>query len=207
MRPVEGRQDIPRTLTGMMVPVLVVLLLQFFHLPMDLEYRRPLLLSEPWRLFTGHFVHLSWLHAVLNCVALLILERLFDGRLRRAELWLLLAVPPILISAALWLALPGLEWYRGLSGTLHAILFAGCIVWIAGARQGRWLPIAALAGGALKVLFEQPWNAELPFREWLGAAVVPQAHLAGALVGSAAGLLFAARRKREQPEQADQAEA
>jgi rhomboid family GlyGly-CTERM serine protease len=207
MRSVEGRQDIPRTLTGMMPPVFLVLLLQFFNLPMDLEYRRPLLSSEPWRLLTGHFVHISWLHAVLNCVALLILERLFDGRLRRAELWTLVSVPPVLISAALWITLPGLEWYRGLSGTLHAIFFAGCIAWIAGARQGRWLPIAALAGGALKVLFEQPWDADLPFREWLGAAVVPQAHLAGALVGSAAGLLFVARRKRAQPERTDEAKA
>jgi len=196
MQAVDDRQqDIPRALTGMLVPALVTLLVQFFNLPMELEYRRPLLSSEPWRLFTGHFVHLSWLHAVLNCVALLILERLFEGRLRRAELWLMLAASPVLISAALWIALPDLEWYRGLSATLHAIFFAGCIAWIAAARHGRWLPVAALAGGVIKVLLEQPWDASLPFREWLGAAVVPQAHLAGALCGVAAGCFFAVARR------------
>ncbi len=89
-----------KALTGMIVPVFVVLLLQFLGLPDELEYRRPVLLSEPWRLVTAHFVHLSWLHAVLNCVALLLLERLFEGRLRRSEQWIVLAVAPLAISLA-----------------------------------------------------------------------------------------------------------
>jgi rhomboid family GlyGly-CTERM serine protease len=189
-------------MAGMMVPVFIVLVLQLLGLPDELEYRRPLLLSEPWRLVTGHFVHLSWLHAVLNCVALLLLERLFDGRLRRSELWSLLAAAPLAISLVFWIALPGLGWYRGLSGALHTIYFAGCIVWIATAQgRARWLPLAALAGGAIKVLLEQPWDATFPFRQWLGAAVVPQAHLAGALVGSAAGCWIAWRRAKRGPEQ------
>lgn len=186
-----------KALTGMIVPVFVVLLLQFLGLPDELEYRRPVLLSEPWRLVTAHFVHLSWLHAVLNCVALLLLERLFDGRLRRSEQWIVLAVAPLAISLAFWIALPGLGWYRGLSGTLHAFYFAGCVVWLASASgHARWLPSAALAGGAIKVLLEQPWDATFPFREWLGAAVVPQAHLFGALLGVAAGLFYARERRR-----------
>lgn len=197
----------PPGLTGMMVPVFVVLLLQLLDLPEALEYRRPLLLAEPWRLFTGHFVHLSWLHAVLNCVALLLLERLFENRLRRGEQWLVLAAAPVVISLAFWAALPGLGWYRGLSGALHALFFAGCIVWASThAGHARWLPLAALAAGALKVLLEQPWDATFPFRAWLGAAVVPQAHLAGALAGVAAGLLLASRRKREQAQQAHEPE-
>lgn len=204
----QGRESGSSTpLTGMMVAVLVVLLLQLLGLPDELEYRRSLLRSEPWRLFTGHFVHLSWLHALLNCVALLLLERIFEGRLRRIEQWLLLATAPLAISLAFWMALPDLGWYRGLSGTLHAIFFAGCIVWIATTTGGaRWLPIAALAGGALKVVLEQPWDAGFPFREWLGAAVVPQAHLVGTLVGSASGVALAARRKRQQSQQREPSE-
>jgi rhomboid family GlyGly-CTERM serine protease len=204
----DSTSRLPAAMTGMMVPVFIVLLLQLLGLPDELEYRRPLLLSEPWRLVTGHFVHLSWLHAVLNCVALLLLERLFDGRLRRSELWLLLLAAPLTISLVFWIALPGLGWYRGLSGALHAVYFAGCIMWITGASGHlRWLPIAALAGGAVKVLLEQPWDATFPFREWLGAAVVPQAHLVGALAGVAAGFLFPARRQRKQAEQAEHPEA
>lgn len=188
---------VPDAMTGMMVPVFVVLLLQFVGLPDALEYRRPLLPSEPWRLVTGHFVHLSWLHAVLNCVALLLLERLFAGRLRRSEQWIVLAAAPLALSIVFWIALPGLGWYRGLSGALHALFFAGCIVWLAtAAGHARWLPGAAVAAGAVKVLLEQPWDATFPFREWLGAAVVPQAHLFGAFLGTAWGFYFAGRRRQ-----------
>jgi membrane associated rhomboid family serine protease len=47
----------------------------------------------------------------------------------------------------------------------------------------------------IKVLLEQPWDATFPFQQWLGAAVVPQAHLFGALLGVAAGLLLAKARR------------
>jgi membrane associated rhomboid family serine protease len=69
--------------------------------------------TEPWRLFTGHFVHLSLLHALLNCVALLLLDRLFADRLRPRELFTILGFTPILVSLVFWL-LPELQWYRGL---------------------------------------------------------------------------------------------
>lgn len=171
--------------------VLLVLAAELLLLGDYLEYRRPLLWSQPWRLLTGHFVHLSLVHAMLNCVALLLLGRLFAERLRTVELFTMLGVAPILISLVFWIALPELTWYRGLSGSLHAVYFAGCVVWLASTDdRNRWLPVAALAGGALKVLLEQPWDSSFPFREWLDAAVVPQAHLIGAVVGVGAGLVF-----------------
>ena len=174
---------------GTLLVVLAVLVTQLLDFGGELEYRRALFLREPWRLFTAHFVHLSLIHAMLNAVALLLLARLFENRLRRPELCLLLLVAPILISVVFWIAMPGLAWYRGLSGVLHAIYFAGCTVWVGtSSGRSRWLPVTALVGGSLKVLLEQPWDDSFPFREWLGAAVVPQAHLIGAVVGTLAGL-------------------
>jgi rhomboid family GlyGly-CTERM serine protease len=182
--------------------VLLVLALELFAPGEALEYRRALAFREPWRLLTGHFTHLSLLHALLNGVALLLIGRLFSDRLRILEVVTLLAASAILISLAFWATMPSLNWYRGLSGALHCVFFAGCVVWIAATRErGRWLPIAALAAGALKVLLEQPWDSSFPMREWLGGAVVPQAHLIGALVGIAAGLAMAKRRRERQREQ------
>lgn len=182
---------------GLPIIVLAVLVAEILLLGPALEYRRHLLLAQPWRLWTGHFVHLSLAHALLNSIALLLLGRLFDGRLRSIELWAVLLGSPLAISLVFWAVLPELQWYRGLSGALHAVYFAGCVVWArSGTGSGRWLAVAALAGGAVKVLLEQPWDASFPFREWLGAAVVPQAHLVGALAGLAAGLWFHARRTK-----------
>lgn len=192
---------------GLYAIVLAVLAAELF-LPADLlEYRRALAAREPWRLFTGHFVHLSLLHAALNVVALLLLDRLFADRLRPRELFAILGIAPTVMSLILWLALPELQWYRGLSGVLHAVYFAGCVVWIAAsAGRARWLPSAALVGGTLKVLLEQPWDASFPMHEMLRVAVVPQAHLVGAIVGIAAGLALRQRRqkgKAEQPQERD----
>jgi rhomboid family GlyGly-CTERM serine protease len=187
---------------GLYAIVVAVLAAELF-LPAELlEYRRALAAREPWRLFTGHFVHLSFLHALLNCVALLLLDRLLADRLRPRELFAILGLAPILVSLVFWLVLPELQWYRGLSGVLHAVYFAGCVVWIASSDgRARWLPIAALIGGTLKVLVEQPWDANFPVHEVLQIAVVPQSHLIGAIVGAAAGLLMRQRRKKPEPEQ------
>ena len=134
---------------------------------------------------------------MLNGVALLLLGRLFADRLRVSEWWLILGGAPLLISLTFWVALPELAWYRGLSGTLHALYFAGCMAWLASTEgRNRWLPVAALVGGALKVLLEQPWDSSFPFREWLGAAVVPQAHLVGAIIGLGAGFWIKQVRRR-----------
>jgi len=167
-----------------------------------LEYRRALAFSEPWRLLTAHFVHLSFLHACLNGVALVLLGHLFADRLRPRDMAGILAVAPILVSLAFWLALPELQWYRGLSGVLHAIYFAGCVAWIGQtAGRARWLPIAALIGGTAKVLLEQPWDSSFPVHEVLRVAVVPQAHLIGAIVGAAAGLVLRKRQQQAKPQQ------
>ena len=182
---------------GVSLVILAVMAAQLF-LPLEaLEYRRNLAAVEPWRLVTGHFVHLTVIHALLNCVALALLARLFSDRLKAAEMFGLLAVVPLLVSALFWIALPELAWYRGLSGVLHALYFAGCVVWTAGSSgRARWLPIAALVGGTLKVLIEQPWDASFPVHEVLRVAVVPQAHLIGAIVGTAAGLSMRWRRRQ-----------
>jgi len=189
----------PTSAAGLPLLVVIVLALELLTDGALLEYRRSLLGAEPWRLLSAHLVHLSLIHALLNGVALLLLGRLFETRLRAGEGWLVLGTAPILISLVFWIAMPELVWYRGLSGVLHALYFAGCIVWLAEARgRSRWLPLAALVAGALKVLLEQPWDTSFPFQEWLGAPVVPQAHLIGALIGGAAGLGFRFRRRRDQ---------
>ena len=181
---------------GLSLVVLAVMAAELVLPAEALEYRRALAAREPWRLFTGHFVHLGFVHALLNCVALVLLGHLFGDRLKPRGFFGILAAAPILISLLFLATMPELLWYRGLSGVLHALFFAGCVVWIATtAGRTRWLPIAALIGGTIKVLVEQPWDGSFPVHEVLRVAVVPQAHLIGAIVGTAAGLLLGRRRK------------
>lgn len=181
-----------------------------------LEYRRVLLGAQPWRLLTGHLVHINWPHALINAAAWVIVARLFARELAPLRQGVVLVVTGCAIGAALALSLAQVTWYRGFSGVLHALFFTGATLWFRqtvarGDLRALWLPLALVLGGWIKVVLEQPAAGRMPYAEWLGAATVPQAHLLGAACGTLAALVFArwgasggaavAREKSEQSEQ------
>ncbi len=148
------------------------------------------------------------MHAAINSLALIIVARLFAADLEAGRQAGVLVVAALIISAGLAFFYPQVSWYRGLSGVVHALFFAGAITWLlrAGPRNVRtlWLPAALLAGGWIKVALEQPTGDVLPHAEWLGAAVVPQAHLIGAACGTAIGLALALTDRRREQQRAKQ---
>jgi rhomboid family GlyGly-CTERM serine protease len=160
-----------------------------------LEYRRLLLPAEPWRVLTGHLVHVSWQHAIANAAAWIVLAYLFEPVVDAKRQLVCLMAGAAAISIALALAWPSIAWYRGASGMLHALFFAGATASLSASwrTRQRWPLLWAallLAGGAVKVVLEYPHGGGLPYAQWLGSPVVPQAHLIGAIVGCAVGLLF-----------------
>lgn len=181
---------------------LAVLAIAALPLADALEWRRGLLATQPWRVFTGHWVHLGWTHAAVNAAALVLMAWLYARWLDARRLACVLVGASLGISLMLAWAMPQLAWYRGLSGVLHALFFAGALVWLADRqRPDRWLAALLLAGGAVKLAFEGGWQFDtpLPWSDWLAAPVVPQAHLAGAVLGLAAGALLIALRGRRKP--------
>ena len=160
-----------------------------------LEYRNTNSVGEPWRWVTAHFVHVNWQHALINAVALWVVARLFALDLKPSRQVCALLTAALAISACLAMIYPTIAWYRGLSGALHSLYFAGSALWLIKAKprgiQQLWLPSALFFGGWIKVALEQPGGATTPYAEWLGAGVVPQAQLVGAACGTLLGLLFA----------------
>lgn len=160
-----------------------------------LEYRAATAWSQPWRLATAHLVHVNWTHAAINAAAWWVVARLFAPELKiRAQL-AVMAVAAVAIGAGLALLHPGIAWYRGFSGVLHGLFFAGSVQWLIETLRtpahrtlrALWLPVVLLAGGAIKVVAEQPVGSTTPFADWLGAGTVPQAHLFGAAAGAVMG--------------------
>jgi rhomboid family GlyGly-CTERM serine protease len=166
-----------------------------------LEYRQAAASAQPWRLLTGHLVHLNWPHALVNAAAWWIVVRLFAPELDSRRQLGVIAASAAAIGTGLWLLHPAIAFYRGFSGVLHALFFAGASAWLLRALADQasrnlralWLPAMLLAGGAIKVAFEQPAGSGTPYADWLGANVVPQAHLLGAATGVALGAAFAWR--------------
>lgn len=172
------------------------------------EYRRALLWSQPWRVVSGHFIHVNWVHALINVAALALIARLFATDLSARQQFVTLLAGAVVISLALALNWPSIEWYRGLSGALHALYFAGAGYWLGRVRPRSaatlWLPVALVAVGWVKVIVEQPAGDATPYAAWLGINVVPQAHLAGAIFGTVAGLVWLALEARRGNDRSEQ---
>ena len=165
-----------------------------------LEYRRSALPAEPWRLLTAHVVHINWSHALVNAGAWSLLSYLFGRQLPAGRQLLVLGVGAASVSLALVAAYPAIAWYRGASGALHALFFAGATVALATAARARraaeaLAPLALVVCGWIKVALEFPRGGTVPYADWLGAATVPQAHFVGAIAGTALAALFAARAR------------
>lgn len=180
---------------------LIVLLQQVDSAGAALEYRRALLAAQPWRVVTAHLVHVNSEHALINAAAWWLVARLFGPDLDLRRQLITLGAGAVAIGAGLAALHPTIAWYRGFSGVLHALYFAGATCWLANAlarpdtrtARGLWLPLALAAGGWIKVALEQPAGSATPYADWLGTTTVPQAHLLGALAGSLLGLFFAWR--------------
>ena len=142
--------------------------------------REGLQAGEAWRLLMAHFVHLGWSHLALNVAGLAIVVWLvghtFDG-LR----WLFIMLLSIAaIDAGLWFLNAEIEWYVGLSGTLHGLLVAGLFVGIAN-RDREALILSAFV--IAKIAWEQ-FSGPLPGSEsTAGGVVIVDAHLYGAFGG------------------------
>ncbi|MCU0764434.1 MAG: rhombosortase [Burkholderiaceae bacterium] len=200
LRPLPARLPAP-LLAALAGGALLLLLQATPGLPPLLEYRRDALAAEPWRLLTGHLVHVNWTHALVNAAVWPVLALLSAASLAARRQLLSLAIGATFISLALAAWHPSIQWYRGASGILHTLFFAGAAAALGGSlRAGRprsaAAPLALLVGGWIKVVAEQPAGGVTPYAEWLAATTVPQAHLLGAIAGTALGALYAATAQR-----------
>jgi len=190
----------PPLLAALAGAALILLLQAMPELIPALEYRRTALPGQPWRLLSGHLVHLNWTHALVNAGAWLVLAHLFAPQLALKHQLASLALGAASVSLGLAIGYPAIEWYRGASGALHALFFTGATVAFAASLcQRSWatalLPLLLVGGGWAKVALELPRDSATPYAAWLAATTVPQAHFFGAVAGTALGLLLSAKAR------------
>ena len=75
--------------------------------------------KEYWRLLSGHFVHLSWMHAFLNLVGVWMLAFIFDEIVKLTTLLISILFIAMGVSLGLFYLNPDIDWYVGLSGVLE----------------------------------------------------------------------------------------
>ena len=137
--------------------------------------------GELWRLLTGHLTHWTADHLLWDALVFLLAGAACEraGRRRYAAL---LASSALAGSAAVWVGLPAMQTYRGLSGIDTAL-----VAFLTATRlRGRWAT-AGISLLLLKLAVEAATGATA-FVAPGGFAPVPLAHAAGAAVGFAFGL-------------------
>ena len=163
----------------------IALGLQAAGLDLALRYERSAVAAgEVWRLLTGHLVHLGWMHLGMNIAGLLLVWLLVGAAFSIRHWLMVLGVSIVLVDASFWWLSPGLGWYVGLSGLLHALLVAGALATaLCRDRAGRAEALILLVLVAIKLVFEQ-FAGPLPGSEaTAGGAVVVDAHVYGAAAG------------------------
>lgn len=150
-------------------------------------YWRVDIFSEFWRLWTGHWVHVGWIHFALNMLAFICLPFIFP----HVRVWhfvaLLLALP-LFISLSFYYVLPEVDAYAGLSGVLHGLFTSIALVHLR-YPQERKFAIWVL----MLILIKLSWENTLGgtrIAEMIGSPVLVEAHLFGVIWGGVLALIY-----------------
>jgi len=151
--------------------------------------RRAILSGEWWRLFSGHFLHLGWIHLALNLAGLMMIMVLFWRYWTTSRFLLMFLFSLLAVNMGLWWFATPVQWYVGLSGVLHGLLIAGALF---SYRDERWFAITMIVIVSGKLAWEQVTRSSAGTAELIGGNVLFDAHLYGFTGGllSAMMLIF-----------------
>ncbi|WP_396589220.1 rhombosortase [Bermanella sp. R86510] len=132
-----------------------------------------------WRLLSAHWVHLGWLHTLLNGAGFILLYVL-NPRGPITHWFICYLFCSVLISVSIWLQ-QDFTYYVGASGVLHGLLIVAAYKSSLLSTVRRYLFISIIL---IKVIWEQtPWYDGGQLGQAIGATVVVDAHFWGAVAG------------------------
>lgn len=150
-------------------------------------YNRTEMLSEPWRWWTASWVHVGWRHYMLNMLAFVLIVFIFPHANIKSLSYCLAVFSPLL-ALALYLLMPDIYAYAGLSGILHGI-YAYIALQSLMISKERKFALLVLVCIALKISWEKI-NGYSETAQLIQAPVLIESHQIGLLIGLLAGLIF-----------------
>lgn len=162
----------------------------------SLRYERSAIAAgELWRLLTAHLVHFGPTHTAMNALALVAVMAVLGSQLRLAEWCGVAVLCGIGVTGGLWLGMPGVAYYVGLSGILHGLVAAGAIAALPKERGFAALVLALLG---VKLLWEASHGPTPGTADAAGGPVLIESHRYGALPGVLYGIVRVAITVRGQ---------
>jgi rhomboid family GlyGly-CTERM serine protease len=155
--------------------------------------RHAILAGQVWRLWTGHLVHFSHTHALVDGVVLYAMASLAEREFGSRSLACAVALAALVISLVLLAFVPSMLEYRGSSGIAVLVaVMAVTSVW--NDERNHAFVMLVAAAYTLKTLVDSlslvSTSSVLP----LGVSVAWQAHVCGAIAGAVA-VCFLGRRR------------
>lgn len=136
--------------------------------------------GQLWRLVTAHLCHTNGYHLLLNDIGLVVVVTLFLNTFKQQALLPLLLFSAVFISLCLYFIEPTTQGYVGLSGVLHALFAFGVCDELR--KKDKWGIILGI-GFIVKIAFEQLNGPSASTETLIGATVLVNAHLYGAISG------------------------
>jgi rhomboid family GlyGly-CTERM serine protease len=177
---------------SMLIPLIITTIMVALQLSPTqslLRFQSDLMITgEVWRLITGNFIHLGWVHLLLNLLGLWLVW-LIGYSLISVWRWIAVIIVSCLgCSVGLLFFSPEINWYVGFSGVLHGLIVVLSFGFIRRGMLVGWMLLVLLC---CKLLFEQLNFSLGVIAENIGGDVIVDAHLYGAISGIAISLFFA----------------
>ena len=169
--------------------IAVVIILQVIGSPATTALRlEPALVSkEPWRLVTGHWVHLTVEHTALNVATFALYALLFQSLRVPSSLAAIGLIATAAVSAGVLVFHAHLAWYVGLSGVLYGWLAGGAVL---DRRRSPHVSGLVLIGLTGKLIYDQAFGTPAQTEALVGGPVLESAHMYGAIGGGLAAGLY-----------------
>jgi len=161
--------------------ILVLAILEWLGAADSLRYQRSALAAgEFWRLLTAHLVHFGPAHTAMNALALVAVIAVLGSYLRLTEWCGVALLCGLGVSGGLWLGMPEVAYYVGLSGVLHGLVAAGAVAALASERGFATLVLILLG---VKLIWEALYGPTPGSGDAAGGPVLIESHRYGALPG------------------------
>lgn len=160
----------------------------FTHSGSVFQYERQAIgTGEFWRILTGHIIHWNFEHFFWCTVVFLALGAISE-KISRKGYVVSLAASSVVIPLSIWVLMPGMAAYRGLSGLGSSVFLFGT-VWLIQEcyHKKEWKLFWASGFAAMafmgKVLFEYANESALFVKGEDIFSPVPLVHLMGGIIG------------------------
>ena len=143
--------------------------------------------GQIWRPLSAHWVHVGWMHLLLNALGLVICVSLTSPgwSIKR---WLLVSLcMGFGISLLVTFNNPEISDYAGHSGILYGLYLLGGLSLYS---RDRLIAILVIAAIVIKILIEQFSSIDFTTADLIGARVIVDAHLYGFLMAIAIALIW-----------------